>query len=66
MYIYMRSLTKPFVICFLFKHLSNNNTLVTDSIDRIISIIMNYTTSLEFLMRCLETIHTVQYIINDI
>ena len=51
MYIYMRSLTKSFVICFLFKHLSNNSTLVTDSIDHIISIIINYITSLEFLMR---------------
>ena len=66
MYIYMRSLTKSFVICFLFKHLSNNSTLVSDSIDRIISIIINYSTSIEFLMRCLETIHTVQYIIIDI
>ena len=47
MYIYMRSLSKSFVICFLFKHLSNNNTLVTDSIDRIISIIINDTTNLE-------------------
>ena len=48
MYIYMRSLSKSFVICFLFKHLSNNSTLVTDSIDHIISIIINYITSLEF------------------
>ena len=48
MYIYMRSLTKPFLVCFLFKHLSHNKTLVTDSIDRIISIIINYATSLEF------------------
>ena len=48
MNIYMRSLSKSFVICFLFKHLSNNSTLVTDSIDHIISIIINYITSLEF------------------
>ena len=61
MYIYMRSLTKSFVICVLFKHLSNNNTLVTDSIDHIISIIINYITSLEFLMRRLR-----KYIIYDI